>query len=160
MSLVEENINIHKIMEVLPHRYPLLLLDKIQKIERKSIESKMGSKIIAQKNVTFNELIFNGHFPGKPILPGVFQIEIMAQAGAALCSYWNEAKHFVIASVDKARFRKPVIPGDVLIIEAELLKARNSFVIIESSISVENSLVSQCEFKATATSFKGIYGHS
>ena len=117
-------IDITEIMKILPHRYPLLLIDRV-------VDLDMGKTIIAYKNVTFGEQIFQGHFPGHPIYPGVMIIEGMAQAGGILAFKSMEAdgmdlndKVVYFMSIDKAKFRKPVRPGDRLEYRLEALKHR------------------------------------
>lgn len=105
-------------LEFLPHRYPFLLVDRVVEIE-------IGKRIKAYKNLTHNESFFNGHFPGNPIMPGVLQIEALAQAGAILCHesklYDTKTQLAVLAGVDEVRFRKAVRPGDRLDLEVELV---------------------------------------
>ena len=113
--------NINEIMEILPHRYPFLLVDKI-------IEAVPGQKAVGLKNVTFNEPFFQGHFPGRPIMPGVLLLEAMAQVGAVaiLLDERFTGKLPMFAGIDAARFRKPVVPGDQLLFTVELLKVKGS----------------------------------
>ncbi|SKA75722.1 3-hydroxyacyl-[acyl-carrier-protein] dehydratase [Caloramator quimbayensis] len=108
-----ENIDIQRI---LPHRYPFLLVDRILEIEE-------GKRAVGVKNVTVNEPFFQGHFPGNPIMPGVLIVEAMAQVGgvAVLSSKENEGKLAVLAGIENMRFRKQVVPGDALYMEAELV---------------------------------------
>ncbi len=116
-------IDIKKILQSLPHRYPLLLVDKVISIE-------FNKKIVAVKNVSFNEPHFLGHFPDHPIMPGVLIIEAMAQAGALIVtccpSFKPEEKLVYFMSIDKAKFRKPVIPGDVLELHVEAIQNRGN----------------------------------
>ena len=122
-------MNISEIKKILPHRYPFLLIDKV--IEINTAERS----IVVQKNVTANEEFFNGHFSELPIMPGVLIVEAMAQATAILAmqvmkEFLNSdakkiEKIMVLAGVDKARFKQPVIPGDVLIIEAKIIKEKS-----------------------------------
>jgi 3-hydroxyacyl-[acyl-carrier-protein] dehydratase len=106
-------LDIHDILKILPHRYPLLLIDRVLELKRKE-------SIVAIKNVTINEPFFNGHFPGLPIMPGVLIVEAIAQAGGALLLTEVEDrsdKVMVFTGIDRAKFRKPVSPGDQLRIE-------------------------------------------
>src|SRR5882762_3322803 len=109
-------MEIGDILKILPHRYPFLLIDRVIELERKK-------RIVALKNVTFNEPFFNGHFPGVPIMPGVLIIEAIAQAGGALLLTEipdRENKLMVFTGIERARFRRPVVPGDQLRIEVEV----------------------------------------
>lgn len=114
-------LDINQILALLPHRYPFLLIDRVLEIERKK-------RIIALKNVTVNEPFFAGHFPGNPIMPGVLIVEAMAQAGAVLLLTElpdRDNKLVVFTGIEKARFRRPVVPGDQLRIEVEVLAWRS-----------------------------------
>ena len=109
-------LDIHDILKILPHRYPLLLIDRVLELKRKD-------RIVAIKNVTINEPFFMGHFPGLPIMPGVLIVEAIAQAGGALLLTEVEDRNdkvMVFTGIDRARFRKPVSPGDQLRIEVEV----------------------------------------
>ncbi len=109
-------LNIHDILKILPHRYPLLLIDRVLELKRKE-------RIVAIKNVTINEPFFNGHFPGLPIMPGVLIVEAIAQAGGALLLTEVEDRNhkiMVFTGIDRAKFRRPVGPGDQLRIEVEV----------------------------------------
>jgi 3-hydroxyacyl-[acyl-carrier-protein] dehydratase len=109
-------LDIHELLRILPHRYPLLLIDRV-------LELKRRERIVAIKNVTINEPFFNGHFPGLPIMPGVLIVEAIAQAGGALLLTEIEdrsQKIMVFTGIDRAKFRRPVTPGDQLRIEVEL----------------------------------------
>jgi UDP-3-O-[3-hydroxymyristoyl] N-acetylglucosamine deacetylase/3-hydroxyacyl-[acyl-carrier-protein] dehydratase len=134
------------IMKKLPHRYPFLLIDRVLKITpRKSV--------VAIKNVSINEPYFNGHFPGTPVMPGVLQIEAMAQAGGLmeLCARDNDAAEemsIAFLSIDKARFRGPVFPGDVLRIEVEMLQNRRNTIRFAGKCYVGKKLVSEAELMA------------
>ena len=109
-------LDIHEILKILPHRYPLLLIDRVLELKRKE-------RIVAIKNVTINEPFFNGHFPGLPIMPGVLIVEAIAQAGGALLLTEIEDrsdKVMVFTGIDRAKCRKPVSPGDQLRLEVEV----------------------------------------
>jgi 3-hydroxyacyl-[acyl-carrier-protein] dehydratase len=132
--VAEKNtMDIVEIMSILPHRYPFLLIDRVVEIERKK-------RIVAIKNVTANEPHFTGHFPDYPIMPGVLQIEAMAQAGGALL--------LTEFSLSDARFRRPVTPGDQLRIEVTVLNWRSTMVKMKGEITVEGKLVSDATFTA------------
>lgn len=109
---------INEIKEILPHRYPFLLIDKVISME--------GNKIVAIKNVTVNENYFQGHFPAEAVMPGVLIIEALAQTGAVAILSKNEFKGKIayFAGIDKAKFRRKVIPGDILRLEVEITKLR------------------------------------
>ena len=137
-------LNCADILATLPHRYPFLLIDRVLKINpRKSV--------VALKNVSFNEPFFNGHFPGEPVMPGVLQIEAMAQAGGIMGLYnQNAEKDLAIAflGIDKARFRGVVRPGDVLRIEVEMLQDRRAAIRFAGKCYVGNKLVCEAELMA------------
>lgn len=129
-------LNIDQIKELIPHRYPFLLVDKI-------IELEEGKKAIGIKNVTVNEPFFQGHFPGYPIMPGVLIIEAMAQVGAvAMMSIEeNKGKLGVFAGIDKVRFKKEVRPGDTLTMEVEMLSLRRNIGKATAKAYVDGDLV-------------------
>jgi len=138
--------DIQKIMELLPHRYPFIMIDRI-------IELVPGEKVVALKNVTINEPFFQGHFPGEPIMPGVLIIEGMGQAGAILAaeSMDLEKKGSLIffMGMDKVKFRKPVVPGDQLIFEIKFLKQRSQAFKMSGIASVDDKRVAEAELMAT-----------
>ncbi len=143
---MEKVYDIEKILDFLPHRYPFLLIDRI-------IEIIPGEKIVALKNVTINEPFFQGHFPGVPIMPGVLIVEAMGQAGGILAfsSAPQENKNAILyfMGMDKVRFRKPVVPGDQLLIEAKILKQRSKAVKMSGIATVEEKLVAEAELMAS-----------
>jgi len=115
-SATKMTLDIHDILKILPHRYPFLLIDRVLELQRKE-------RIVAIKNVTINEPFFNGHFPGLPIMPGVLIVEAIAQAGGALLLTEVEDrahKVMVFTGIDRAKFRRPVSPGDQLRIEVDV----------------------------------------
>ena len=133
-------MTIQRIMELLPHRYPFLLVDRVLSVE--------ADKIVALKNVTANEQFFQGHFPGSPIMPGVLIIEALAQCGALM--YLQEVERtdemvFFLGGVDKARFRKPVVPGDQLILEVETIHRRRNTAKVRGVAKVEGAVVAEAE---------------
>ena len=135
---------INDIMKVLPHRYPFLLLDKIEVIEQ-------GAKGIGYKNVTINEPFFQGHFPNNPVMPGVLQIEAMAQAAGFIVATEDEtltAHHVLFMGVDKVKFRKQVLPGDTLEMHVTKLKQHKNIVVCETKAYVGGVLVCQAELTA------------
>ncbi|MBE0503414.1 MAG: 3-hydroxyacyl-ACP dehydratase FabZ [Desulfuromonadales bacterium] len=133
------------IMKYLPHRYPFLLIDRI-------IEIEAGKKIVGIKNVTVNEPFFQGHFPGHPVMPGVLIIEAMAQVGgifAMITDNIGDDKVTYFAGIDNARFRKPVVPGDVLRFELTLTNCRRGLYCFNGKAFVESTLVAEADLKAT-----------
>lgn len=139
-----------EILNILPHRFPFLLVDKvISWTPGPEEKNRAGQKIVAIKNVTFNEPFFTGHFPGLPVMPGVLQIEAMAQA--ACLAYYRRGDpemDFFIASADNVKFRKPVVPGDVLELHAEILRDRGSMLTIRTEAKVNGSVVSEADILA------------
>jgi len=141
--------DVQKIREILPHRYPLLLVDRIVSISP-------NEKIEAYKNVTINEGVFNGHFPTQPIYPGVYIIEGMAQAGGVLAfvsMFGEEAQNtgdkiVYFMSIDKAKFRNPVTPGDKLVYRLEVIKHKGGIWVLQGYAYVEDKLVAEAELKA------------
>jgi 3-hydroxyacyl-[acyl-carrier-protein] dehydratase len=132
-------LDINQIQQILPHRYPFLFVDRILEVSEK--------KVVGIKNVTIDEPFFQGHFPGHPIMPGVLIIEAMAQVGGvgALNMKDNLGKLAYFLSINNARFRKPVLPGDVLKIEVDLLKTKLSVMQIHASAKVDNDVVAEAD---------------
>ena len=129
------------IMRSIPHRYPFLLVDRIVEIEP-------GKRVVAYKNVTFNEPFFQGHFPGAPIMPGVLIIEAMAQAGAVLLLHDMEdrdSKLVYFTGIDRARFRRTVVPGDQLHFTLEVLKLRSRTCKLKGRAEVDGQLAAEAE---------------
>jgi 3-hydroxyacyl-[acyl-carrier-protein] dehydratase len=141
-------MDIMEIMSILPHRYPLLLIDRILEVERKT-------RIVAIKNVTINEPHFAGHFPDFPIMPGVLIIEAIAQAGGALLLTEipdRDTKLMVFTGIDSARFRRPVVPGDQLRIEVKVLNWRTTAVKLHGTATVEGKLACEATIMCALTS--------
>ena len=143
---MESNYDIQGIMELLAHRYPFLLIDRVIKVVP-------GDKITALKNVTVNEPFFQGHFPGRPIMAGVLIIEAMAQAGGILAyltgSVEQRNRLIYFMGMDKVRFRKPVVPGDQIIIEAKIIKFRSKAAKMSGIATVDNQMVAEAELMAS-----------
>jgi len=136
---------IESILQCLPHRYPFVLVDRV-------IEVIKNKRIIALKNVTINEPFFQGHFPGKPIMPGVLIVEAMGQAGGLLIGKSlppeNQDRLFYFMGFDKVRFRKPVVPGDQLILEIDLLRMRSNAIKMAGIAKVDGNIVAEGQFMA------------
>jgi len=133
-------MDIQAIREILPHRYPMLLVDRIEELE--------ADRIVGIKNVTVNEPFFNGHFPDYPVMPGVLIVEAMAQvAGVLVLSQIpdRKSKLVLLAGVDGAKFRKPVRPGDQLRIEMKLSKRKASMAKMSGTASVDGVMVAEAE---------------
>jgi 3-hydroxyacyl-[acyl-carrier-protein] dehydratase len=133
-------LGIKEIMEILPHRYPFLLLDKV-------VDLKAGKSLVAYKNVSMNEYFFQGHFPEEPVMPGVLIVEALAQAGAVIVLTMPEHKGKIayFAGINKVRFRKKVVPGDVLKLEAEIVKIRGSVGIGRGVATVDGQVAAEGE---------------
>ena len=136
MSLMD----IVQIKEIIPHRYPMLLIDRVEELTE-------GQRIVAKKNVTINEHFFQGHFPHEPVMPGVLIVEAMAQAGAvALLSLPQfKGKTAYFGGIDKAKFRKKVTPGDTLILEVEILKIKANAGLGKGIARVDGKKVAEAE---------------
>jgi len=140
-------MDILEIMQVLPHRYPLLLVDRI-------LEMELGKRIVGLKNVSINEPYFQGHFPGFPLMPGVYILEALAQVGGILMikSLNLEIGKYavVFAGIDDARFKKPVYPGDQLILELEVITLKKSLSKMKGTAKVDNQVVAEAILYASA----------
>jgi 3-hydroxyacyl-[acyl-carrier-protein] dehydratase len=143
---MEKTFDIQKIMNLLPHRYPFIMIDRI-------LELVPGEKVVALKNVTINEPFFQGHFPGSPIMPGVLMIEAMGQAGAVLAaeSLPEEEQGSLIyfMGMNKVKFRKPVVPGDQIIFEIKFLKQRAKVFKMSGMAFVDEKRVAEAELMAS-----------
>jgi 3-hydroxyacyl-[acyl-carrier-protein] dehydratase len=139
-------MDIRRILSALPHRYPFLLVDRV-------VELVAGDRIWAYKNVTFNEGFFQGHFPGQPVMPGVLQLEAMAQAGALLAfelsKFDPEKKVIYLMAFDKVKFRRPVTPGDRLDLHVKLDRVKGPIFRLSGEAKVDGHLASECEMLAT-----------
>lgn len=140
-------LDIHEIKNYLPHRYPFLLIDKV-------ISAKPNESLVALKNVTYNEPFFEGHFPNRPVMPGVLIVEALAQASAIMAAYGagevkSDNRVYYFTGIDKARFKRPVEPGDQLIFEVELLRQIKNMWKCKGVAKVDDSVVAQAELMFT-----------
>jgi len=141
----KELLDIEKILKILPHRYPFLLVDRVLELEK-------GKSIVAIKNVTYNENFFQGHFPQKKVMPGVLVIEAVAQAGGILLyqSIPDPQKTLVfLSAINNAKFRRPVVPGDQLRLEVEIIRLRSRFCHIRGRAYVGEEIVAESEAMAS-----------
>jgi len=146
-------MDILEIMKIIPHRYPLLLVDKI-------LEMELGKRIVGLKNVSMNEPFFQGHFPGYPLMPGVYMLEAMAQVGGILMikSLGLEIGKYavVFAGIDEARFKRPVYPGDQLIMELETISLKKTISKMKGTATVNNQVVAEAILMAAARELESI----
>jgi beta-hydroxyacyl-ACP dehydratase FabZ len=133
-------LDTQEILNILPHRYPFMLVDRI-------IECDDEKHIVGIKNLTFNELFFQGHFPGQPVMPGVLQMEAMAQVAGILLNrmFGGEGKISYFAAIDNARFRRPVVPGDQLRMEIEIIKAKPRLSKVHAKAMVDGQVASEAD---------------
>ena len=138
-DIIGKVLDINMIQKILPHRYPFLLVDRMVEVAEK--------RVVGIKNVTINEPFFQGHFPGHPIMPGVLIIEAMAQVGgvAALTMKENVGKLAYFLSINNAKFRKPVVPGDTIRLEVDLLKTKMGIMSIHGVAKVEDAVVAEAD---------------
>jgi beta-hydroxyacyl-ACP dehydratase FabZ len=138
-------LDVNDILKRIPHRYPFLLVDRI-------VEIQGGDKIVGVKNVSYNENFFQGHFPNRPVMPGVLICEAMAQVGAILADnargQRDDNKTFVLTGLDNVKFKRPVEPGDQLRMELTCIKRRGSFWKMQGVATVDGKLVAQAEISA------------
>ena len=142
--------NILEIMQLLPHRYPFLLVDRVVSMTEGPVGA--GSRVTGLKNVSVNEPFFQGHFPGNPVMPGVLILECMAQVGGCLFFAGEaepEKKLMYLSGVDKARFRRPVFPGDQLVVVAEIIQVRSTLVRMRAEARVDGVLCAEGEFMSS-----------
>lgn len=142
-----ESLNIQQIQEYLPHRYPFLLIDKV-------ISYEAGAKLLGLKNVTFNEPFFQGHFPHLAIFPGVLILEALAQATALLTAHsdaaYGKGATYFLAGIDNARFKRPVVPGDSLILEVNYLKHKRNIWSFDCRAEVDGELAAAAQIMCAA----------
>ena len=138
--------DIQDILEVMPHRYPLLLIDRVMEMDDQHIK--------AVKNVTFNEPHFQGHFPGQPVMPGVLLVEAMAQAGGVMLFRRiedRENKLILFTGIDNCRFRRPVVPGDQVIFDVEVVSIKRVFAKLHGTATVDGELVCEATMMSAMT---------
>lgn len=139
MEIENDALDIYQVLQHLPHRYPFLLIDRV-------LECKVGHSLRGIKNVSFNEPYFQGHFPHRPVMPGVLILEALAQATGILAfrtnnSRPNEGSLYYLVGIDEARFKQPVIPGDQLILEVEVIKTRRGVWKFNGEAKVDGNVV-------------------
>ena len=146
--MIQQNdpvMNIARILEILPHRYPFMLVDRV-------VECVPGSHILAYKNVTFNEPFFQGHFPSIPVMPGVLILEALAQTGGLLAASGLqgslEGKLFLFTGLDKVKFRRQVIPGDRLDLKCENLRMRLNMCKLDALATVDGKIAAEAQISA------------
>ena len=140
-------LDIHQIRNYLPHRYPFLLVDRV-------LEAVPEERLVALKNVTYNEPFFTGHFPGRPVMPGVLIVEALAQAAALTASYGRDDidtqnRVYYFTGIDKARFKQPVEPGDQLILEVEILRRIKNMWKCKGVATVDGKVAASAEMMFT-----------
>ncbi|GHA00953.1 3-hydroxyacyl-[acyl-carrier-protein] dehydratase FabZ [Arenicella chitinivorans] len=140
-------LDIHQIRNYLPHRYPFLLVDRV-------LEAVPEERLVALKNVTYNEPFFTGHFPGRPVMPGVLIVEALAQAAALTASYGREDidtqnRVYYFTGIDKARFKQPVEPGDQLILEVDILRRIKNMWKCKGVATVDGKVAASAEMMFT-----------
>jgi len=148
--------DILEILRLLPHRYPFLLVDRILSMTAGPIVA--GSKVTGLKNVSVNEPYFQGHFPGNPVMPGVLVLECMAQVAGCLFFAGEaepEKKLMYLSGVDKARFRRPVFPGDQIVVVAEILQVRSTLVRVKAEARVDGALCAEAEMMSSLVNRPG-----
>lgn len=147
-------LDIEKILRILPHRYPFLLVDRVLALEA-------GKSIVAIKNVSFNEPFFQGHFPQMRVMPGVLVVEAIAQAGGILLFHSipdPESKLVFLSKINNAKFRKPVVPGDQMRLEAEILKFKGRFCHVQGRALVEQEVVTEGDIMASLMNLEDLNG--
>lgn len=156
MSEPVSKADILEILRLLPHRYPFLLVDRI--LEMSPGPVAVGSKVVGLKNVTVNEPFFQGHFPGNPVMPGVLIIECMAQVAG--CLFFSKepdpaAKLMFLSGVDKARFRRPIFPGDQIMVTGEIVNVKLGMVKFRAEARVDGALCTEAEIMSSLVNRPG-----
>ena len=149
-------LDTRQIQEIIPHRYPFLLVDRI-------VEFEAGKRIVGVKSVSVNEPFFQGHFPGMPIMPGVLIIEALAQTAAVLALRDladREKQLSLFSTIDNAKFRRPVVPGDTLMLELTVLKARSRYCRMRGEARVDGQLAAECEIGSSLADREALFGSS
>jgi beta-hydroxyacyl-ACP dehydratase FabZ len=138
---MEGILDVNEIMKIIPHRQPFLFVDRITHLEK-------GKRAVGIKNVTINDYFFKGHFPGHPVMPGVIIVEAMAQVGGVmmLASEENRGKLAFFLSIDNVKFRKPVVPGDQLVLEVEAIKVKSKTGQVRGRALVNGKVVTEADF--------------
>lgn len=145
--MTDTTMNINEILRLLPHRYPFLLIDRV-------LDYKVGEYLRGYKNVTFNEPFFNGHFPQRPIMPGVLILEALAQATGLLAFRTvdraaNKDSLFFLVGIDKARFKRPVEPGDQLMLDVRVVNSKRGIWVFEGEATVDGKLAASAQIMCT-----------
>ena len=146
---ITETFDIKQITQLLPHRYPFLLIDKVISLEK-------GKSVTAIKNVTINEPFFVGHFPSEPVMPGVMILEALAQAGILIVADPLKEQIYYFLAIDKAKFRQPVIPGDQLVLKVSLIVNKGRFWKAKGEAFVQDKLVAEAILTASMKDKKDI----
>jgi len=146
-------LDIRQILDILPHRYPILLIDRI-------LEFEPMKRVRGYKNITYNEPVFTGHFPGNPVLPGVYMIEALAQLGGAMVLEPGEfaRKTPYLAGIDKAKFRRPVIPGDRLDMEVMMMRHKRNIGWVHAEATVDGQFACSAELMFSIASDPRMFG--
>ena len=145
-------MDIHKVLSLLPHRYPFLLVDKV-------LECEPGKRLLGVKNVTYNEPFFNGHFPIRPVMPGVLIVEALAQATGLLGMESNpdgidENTIYFFVGIDKARFKRPVEPGDQMHLEVEMKRSKRGIWMFSGTARVDGQIAATADIMCTARDYR------
>lgn len=149
--------DVKEIMNFVPHRYPFLLIDRVTEFTPVNVDAEgavIEGSVTTLKNVTINEAQFQGHFPGEPVFPGVLMIENMAQSACFLLSKsegeLDNSKVYYLGTVNKVKFRKPVVPGDQMVTSVELVKSLGSMAMVKATVKVDGKMVAKAELAFSA----------